>query len=359
MDYIDLPHWPAVDYLAEGTGPVLTKTKGDVMSWVHRRLCGFIAVALLLPVTAALGQAPNSARPKVAPKPPVIPPNVVVERDVQYGQAGDVPLLLDVVRPKEKCEKPRPVIAFIHGGGWRAGSKSSVIGNLLPYAASGNYVGVSIEYRLSDVAIWPAQIHDCKAAIRWIRANAQKYNLDPEKIGVWGGSAGGHLVSMLGVSGGVKELEGGCGSAGHSSQVTCVVDFCGPSDFPAIARVKADAGRAAYNPVSMLLGGPVEEKQDLAKSASPITYVSSGAPPFLVVHGTADPIVPLDQATSFHAALKKAGVSSTFLKIEGGGHGIGGPEVQKRVQAFFEKHLRGQPVEVSDEPIQAPPALKP
>lgn len=320
---------------------------------IFRPLVFVVTVSLLS--CGAWGQPPKAEKARPAPKPPVIPANVVVERDVQYGKAGDRPLVLDIVRPKETSAKARPVIVFIHGGGWSGGNKSGGIGALVPFAASGNYFCVSVEYRLSGEAIWPAQIHDCKAAIRWLKANATKFNVDPAKIGVWGGSAGGHLVSMLGVTGGAKELEGNCGSADQSSRVACVVDFCGPSDFLTIARVKATAGHNAYGAVSMLLGGPVEERKDVAKAASPVTYVSKKSSPFLIVHGTADPVVPLAQAEELFAALKKAGADATFVKIEGGGHGIGGPEVQGRVRDFFEKQLRGQNVEVSDKPIQAPP----
>jgi acetyl esterase/lipase len=323
------------------------------------RLVLFVAISALVPSTVTWGQPPAEKKPGPAAKPPAIPANVVIERDVEYGKAGDLPLLLDIVRPKVASEKPLPVIAFIHGGGWRGGSKSGGIGAVMPFVATGNYFGVSIEYRFSNVAIWPAQIHDCKAAIRWIKANAKKYNLDPEKIGVWGSSAGGHLVSMLGVSSGVKELEGCNGSPGQSSQVACVVDFCGPSDFAGVARLKNGAGRGAYGPCCGLVGGPIEEKADLSKAASPLTYVSKDAAAFLIMHGTADNVVPLEQAEVLHAALKKAGADTTLVKIEGGGHGFGGPEVQKRVQNFFEKHLRAQPVEVSGEPISAAPAAKP
>jgi acetyl esterase/lipase len=308
--------------------------------------------------TAAWSQPPSGAKPQPGGKPPVIPSNVIVERDVEYGKAGERSLKLDIIRPKQASENPRPVIVWIHGGGWMGGDKASGLGNLVRFAASGNYFCASVGYRLSGEAIWPAQIHDCKAAIRWLKANAKKYNFDPEKIGIWGSSAGGHLVSLLGVSANVKELDGDCGSPKQSSRVACVVDFCGPSDFLSIAKVKATAGRAAYGPVSRLLGGPVEEKKDAAKAASPVTYVSMDASPFLIVHGTADATVPLAQAEVLYAALKKAGVDATFVKMEGGGHGIGGPEIQKRVHAFFEKHLRGRNVEVSDTPIPVPPPKK-
>ncbi len=274
---------------------------------------------------------------------------VHIERDVEYGRAGDRPLKLDLYCPKQKSEKPLPVIVYVHGGAWMSGDKSMAALRLAAIAAQGDYVCVSVGYRLSGEAIWPAQIHDCKAAIRWLRANAAKYHLDPEKIGVWGTSAGGHLVSMLGTSGDVKDLEGDCGSAGQSSRVTCVVDFCGPSDFSAIAA-------APHTVVRRLLGGgSLEEIKEKLIAASPVTYVSKDDPPFLIVHGTDDNTVPIRQAEILYAALQQAGVEAVFVKIEGGGHGIDGPEVKERVMAFFDKHLRGQQVEVSAEPIKAAP----
>jgi acetyl esterase/lipase len=275
---------------------------------------------------------------------------VVVERDVVYGRAGERELKLDLVKPRNPGAAKLPVAVFIHGGGWRAGDKAAGLPRVAPLAATGDYVGVSVGYRLSGEAVWPAQIHDCKAAIRWVRANADKLGIDPEKIGVWGTSAGGHLVSLLGASGDVEALEGENGSPGHSSRVACVVNFCGPTDFTAILeRMPAGDAPAA---VTALLGGTLAEKRDEAKAASPVTWVSKDAPPFLHVHGTDDKTVPIGQAERLHAALRKAGVDSTLVKIEGGGHAIGGPEVARRVEAFLAKHLRGQDVEVSGEPIQ-------
>ncbi len=316
--------------------------------------CRSLAMILFLTLASnTLAQPPG--KPK--PKPGLlsrIPDNVLVERDVEYGRAGDRPLLLHMLRPKDRGEKPLPVVVFIHGGAWRGGSRDGGIPQLAPLAATGQYAGVSAGYRLTGEAIWPAQIHDCKAAIRWVRANAKKYNLAPEKIGVWGNSAGGHLVSLLGTSGGVKELEGANGSPDQSSRVTCVVDFCGPSDFIEFARFKRTAMPATaspQSPESLLLGGPVFEKKDLARQASPVTYASADDPPFLIVHGTDDPLVPYNQAELLYAALKKAGARPLLVKIEGGGHGFGGPEVSARVRAFFDKHLRGQDVTISEAPI--------
>lgn len=278
---------------------------------------------------------------------------ITIETDVEYAKAGDVSLQLDTYKPNAQSATPRPCVVWIHGGGWQGGNKSSGRGLLAPLVATGNVVGVSVGYRLTDVASFPAQIHDCKAAIRYIRANAAKLGIDENKIGVWGGSAGGHLVSLLGTSGGVKEVEGSLGTTGVSSRVACVVDFCGPSDFP---NFQLTGG--ARSPITKLLGGLPKDTPEMAKLASPISHITKDDPPFLVVHGTDDATVPFDQGQRFYEALKAAGVDATLLKIEGGGHGIGGEEVAARVNAFFAKHLLGKDVAVSAEPIKAPPAAK-
>jgi len=298
--------------------------------------------------TAAAERA--AASPPAPAARPRLPDSVTFEPDIVYGDAGGRPLKLDLVLPKASGDQLRPLIVFIHGGGWRSGDKAGGVARVVPFVATGNYVGASIGYRLSGEAIWPAQIHDCKAAIRWLRANAAKYRIDPERIGVWGSSAGGHLVNMLGTSGDVKELEGECGSPEASSRVQCVVPFCGPANFLATRRFEGGRSPSA---VDLLLGGKLDDKQELAKQASPITYVTKDDPPFLIVHGTADNTVPFEQAEMFSEALKKAGVDVTLVKVLGGSHAVGGEEVMQRVQAFFEKHLRGQDVKVSDEPIEA------
>jgi acetyl esterase/lipase len=280
-----------------------------------------------------------------------------IQRDVEYGKAGDRALLLDLIVPKAKSGKPRPVIVWIHGGGWQNGNKDSGAGRLAPLLAGGEYIGASIGYRLSGEATWPAQIYDCKAAIRWLRASAAQYNIDPERIGLWGSSAGGHLVSLLGTSGEVKELEGNGGNAGYSSRVACVVDFCGPSDFLAFG-LQSPRMQQPEAPLYKLFGGPLAEKETQARAASPVTHVSADDPPFLVVHGTQDNTVPVKQAELFEAALKKAGVDVTYVKMEGGGHGIGGPEITRRVGQFFARHLLGKDVTVSSEPIAVLPVAR-
>lgn len=272
--------------------------------------------------------------------------NVEFVPDVEYGKAGERSLKLDVIRPTQPAGKSLPIVVWIHGGGWQGGDKSSGRGRLAALVGSGNYVGFSIGYRLSGEAIWPAQAHDCKAALRWIRANAEKYGANPDKIGLWGSSAGGHLVSLLGTSSDVKELDGANGSPGVSMKVTCVVDFCGPADFT----------NFRHPAVEKLFGATYDRASEQARLASPVAHVTADDPPFLVVHGTADGTVPFAQGESFHQALKKAGVNSTLLVLEKGSHNIGGNEVLARVRNFFERHLRGQEVEVLATPIVVDPA---
>lgn len=196
-----------------------------------------------------------------------IPDNVELIRDVEYGKGGDVSLTLDIVRPKPIKDKPMPAIIFVHGGGWQKGSKESGIHKIIPLAQNG-YFCVTINYRLTDKASFPAQIEDCKCAVRWARAHAKEYNIDPNHIGAWGSSAGGHLVALLGTSGGVKELEGSGGWEKFSSRVQAVADYFGPTDFLYWAETAKKKGfnleelekKLANGAISKLLGGPYHKK---------------------------------------------------------------------------------------------------
>jgi acetyl esterase/lipase len=285
--------------------------------------------------------------------PPRLAQDLRIELDIAYAGTDNPRQRLDVLLPKDaQPERPLPVVVFIHGGGWRGGDKRGGLNRLAPLVASGQYAGVSVGYRLTDEASWPAQIYDCKAAIRWIRTNAAKYGFDPQRIGVMGTSAGGHLVAMLGTSGGVKELEGDLGPHRDAdSRVQCVVDFFGPAD---LLTMGSNTTAAPNSPVALLIGGSLQEKADVARQASPVTYVTPDDPPFLMIHGTEDRTVPYAQSEKLHAALLKAGVSSILLKVEGGGHGgFRNPEIERRVRAFFDKHLRGQAVEISGEALPA------
>ena len=269
-----------------------------------------------------------------------IPRGATVHRDLVYARAGDKDLLLDLYLPKE-APGLRPLVVWIHGGGWRGGTKDRCRAlSMLPRG----YAVASISYRLSGVAKFPAQIHDCKAAIRWLRANAARYRLNPDRIGVWGSSAGGHLVALLGTSGGVSELEGDPGDRQQSSRVQAVVDYFGPTDF---LRMNDFPGKidhdAANSPESRLVGGPIQEIKEKVAQANPITYVSKDDPPFLIAHGDKDQSVPLNQSELLNEALRRAGVDVTFRVLEGAGHGdrqFWSGETLKVVGDFFDRHLR-------------------
>jgi acetyl esterase/lipase len=277
-----------------------------------------------------------------------LPANVARTSDIPYAGNENPRQTLDLLVPAERTNAPLPVIVFIHGGAWQSGDKSAGLQDAIPFVASGHYAAALVGYRLSDEGKWPNQIHDCKAAIRWIRANAARYALDGNRIGVMGASAGGHLVAMLGTSGEVPSMDGTLGPHGDvSSRVSCVVDLFGPTDFlrmndTATPEATLDHD-APQSPESRLIGGPIQEKPDIVATANPISYASADDPPILIVHGTRDPLVPFNQSELLHQAMKKAGVSSTLVTIEGAGHGSGfGPDVAKLVERFFEHHLRGE-----------------
>ncbi len=277
--------------------------------------------------------------------------------DLDYAGNGNPRQKLDLFLPEEPVsEKPLPVVVFIHGGGWQNGDKNGGGPRLAELLKSGRYAGASVGYRLSDEAQWPAQIHDCKAAIRWIRAHAKEYGLDPDRIAVWGTSAGGHLVAMLGTSHGVEALEGAIGPhAGVSSEVQAVVDFYGPTEMLTMGAHDSTIDHDAPNsPESKLLGGPVQEVPEVARSASPIEHVTEDDAPFLIVHGDGDKVVPYAQSVDFEKKLEAAGVSAIFLTVEGGGHGQGfGPSVNEAVEAFLAAQLLGEELELEDGTVKA------
>jgi len=284
------------------------------------------------------------------PQRPAFREAIEVRADLPYAGTDNVRQSLDLFLPKERdSDEPLPLIIWIHGGGWRGGSKNGGIGQVGPLVSTGRYVGASVGYRLSDEAIWPAQIHDCKAAVRWLRANADEYGIDPDRIGVWGSSAGGHLVAMLGVSGDVPQLEGEVGgSSDVSSCVQCVVDYYGPTDFLSMNNFDSNIDHDAVDsPESLLVGGAIHENKDAVRNASPLTYVSENDPPFLIVHGTADNLVPIDQSDQLVAALEEANQNVTYVKIEGGGHGrFASDELLERVGTYFDLNLHGADVKI-------------
>ena len=277
-----------------------------------------------------------------------------VMRDIRYVKGGHERQSLDLALPiKRKSNSPLPVIAFIHGGAWRAGNKDNGLSQLYELLESGQYAGVSIGYRLSQHAKWPAQIHDCKAAIRWIRANAKKHGLDGGRIAVHGTSAGGHLVALLGTSAGVPEMDGSIGPHTNSStEVRCVLDYYGPTNFLRMNDFKSRIDHdAADSPESQLIGGAIQDNKIKTLTANPITYIDSEDAPFLIMHGTDDMLVPYNQSVLLDKALKKSGVPSVFLTIKGGKHRGGRGVLAERFKTFLEHHLLGKKVMMSDEII--------
>jgi acetyl esterase/lipase len=280
---------------------------------------------------------------------------VELKSDLPYADTENPRQRLDLLLPKNRADQDKlPLIVFIHGGGWRAGSKESGAGRISSLVASGEYAGASIGYRLTDEAQWPEQIHDCKAAIRWLKAHAGEYGFDPERIAVWGTSAGGHLVSMLGTAGDVPELEGGLGShTDQNSRVACVINFFGPQNMETMGEGESTIDHnAPDSPEGLLLGGAIPERPEQARSASPVTHVSEDDSPFLTAHGTKDPLVPFSQAQEIHQLLEKVGVESTLVTMVNGGHGFQSSELDARIEAFLKRHLLDADVEVSSEPIE-------
>lgn len=290
-------------------------------------------------VLALLAAPPATAQPKQ----PKLPAGVEAHRDLAYGPHKERNTL-DVFTPKS--DKPTPLVIWIHGGAWQQGSKNG--GNPAMTLLDKGYAVAAINYRLSQHAVFPAQIEDCKAAVRFLRANAKKFNLNADAFGAWGSSAGGHLVALLGTSGDVKELEGEVGD--HkvvSSRVQAVCDFFGPTDLTKMAaqtKGKPQIDHDAPNsPESKLIGGAIQKNTEKAAKANPLTFVTKDDPPVLMLHGDADPLVPLGQSEILLDALKKAGVEAELVVIKGGGHGGPGFDAaprREKIAAFFDKHLK-------------------
>jgi len=257
-----------------------------------------------------------------------VPEDVKVYRDLEYANVDGQSLKLDLYVPEKTDDKP-PLLVWVHGGGWTKGSKSQFNPMFVRLTAEG-YAAASIDYRLDGLTSHPKQIHDCKGAIRWLRANADKYGYDVTRIGVGGGSAGGHLVLLLGLSSGIEELEGDVGgNTDQSSQIQAVVDLFGPSDLGLFAK-KSDHFRPNKTP-------------ELLKSASPVTYLTKDDPPLLIFHGDKDQLVPLSQSEHVHNLYQEMGLESSLHIIEGAGHGgpqFSDPTRYELAKEFFARHIK-------------------
>jgi acetyl esterase/lipase len=265
------------------------------------------------------------------------PAGTTTYRDLAYVTNGHPQQKLDLYVPKSGARVP--LIIVIHGGAFRGGDKGDQ--NPTRFLSEG-YAVASLNYRLSQHAIFPAQIEDCKAAVRWLRSNAASYKLDSDRFGVWGSSAGGHLAAMLGTTGETRVFDVG-ENLDFSSRVRAVADWFGPTDF-----LQMDAHRLADgmvhdspgSPESVLIGGALQKNKDRAVKANPITYITSSAPPFLIAHGDLDRLVPINQSKLLEAALKKAGVAVSFYTVKGGGHGFRDATADDMRSRFFAKYLK-------------------
>jgi len=310
------------------------------MSHVGHRVPLFLA-ALLLPLTASaqpFGRELDTSK--------------ITNKTLDLAYADKSPAQkLDIYLP-EKGEKPYPVIVAIHGGAFMFGDKrGGEMGAMLAGLERG-YAVVSINYRLSGEATWPALIFDVKAAVRWIKANAGSYDLDPNRLAAWGGSAGGHLSALVGTSGDVAALEDKTlGNSDQSSRVQAVVDWFGPIDFLTMDEQYRQSGvqgmkhDAPNSPEALLFGKPIAEAPELVKAANPATYITADDPPYFIQHGTKDPLIPVQQSAEFAAALEKAigKENVVYEPLEGAGHG--GPQFNtpanlEKVLDFLDQHLK-------------------
>jgi acetyl esterase/lipase len=256
--------------------------------------------------------------------------------NLEYSRPASGALLLDLYLPEKSPAGPLPVVVWIHGGGWKSGSKENCP---LAWLAAEGYAVVSLGYRLSWLARWPAQLDDARAAIRWLRTNAGRYQLDPERIAVSGGSSGGNLAGVVGTA---------PAPAGETvpSRVSAVIDFYGASDMLTMPVNVAGPGRGeaelAKSNGAKLLGGIVRDRPELARQVSTLHLVSPDDPPFLILHGDRDPEVPLEQSERLHAKLRATGVPSELVVLKGAGHGgkeFATPEVHRKIRAFLDRAL--------------------
>ena len=272
-----------------------------------------------------------STAARAQPKAPQPPADVAWETNLTYGKAGDVELKCNLAKPAKHDEnaKPIPAIVVIHGGGWAAGHRDHL--NAVTWqAAQRGYLAITISYRFAPKHFFPAQVEDAKCAVRYLRANAKKLNIDADHIGATGVSAGAHLSMMLATLDKEDGMEGDGGHADHSSKVQAAVSFVGPTDLAA-----DDLPPTTSGILKNFLGGDVKEKLDAAKKASPLTYVNKGDAPMILFQGTVDPLIPNTQAYRMAEAMTKAGVKGRVELVLGAGHGWGGKEMERTIEGMF------------------------
>ncbi len=262
--------------------------------------------------------------------------DIVLKKDIVYGKGGTQDLMLDLAMPGG--DGPFPAVVCVHGGGWKEGNRGQ-LALLITYLANRGFVAATVSYRLAPQHRFPAQIEDCKAAVRWLRANAKTCKIKPNHIGAVGFSAGGHLVSLLGAADKSAGFEGNGGNPGEPSGVQAVVNFFGPTDF--ITKTWTKQIEETY--FIPFLGGTYDENRETYKKASPLHYVNKNNPPFLFIHGDKDTLVDIHHSKVMDAKLREVGVSSQLTVMKGLGHGWYGPELLQSLDQtakFFEDKLK-------------------
>ncbi len=285
-------------------------------------------------VLIALSAGALNAQPQVK-----LPDDVEMLRGVEFGKGGNQKLTMHILRPKTLPKEPMPVLVYINGSAWGRDNKDLAIDRLIATAQQG-YFGVTIQVRTSNETVFPGMLEDAKCAIRFLRAKAKDYHIDTNRIGVWGDSSGGHLSALVGLTANVKELEGKGGWADFSSQVHAVCPMCPAVDF-LVPEWPERHNTGPNGPAFKLLGGdPRKDKAELAKKASPLTYITKDSPPFFIVHGDADTTVPYSQGQLLLEGLKKAGVDATLYTVKGGNHGAVHQQDKIVLKEFFDKRLK-------------------
>ena len=295
---------------------------------MRRMICFRLVRICFLSTALALGLGAQSQ-----PRPPS---EIIWHSGVEYSTVGE-PVHMDIAVPKSG-QRPFPAVVCVHGGGFRAGSRDGYR-ELTWRLARRGYVAATVDYRLSPKYRFPAHVHDVKAAVRFLRAHAAKYKLDPSRIGATGSSAGGTLVLFLGLTAGAGELEGAGPHLDQSSAVQTVVNYYGATDFTQSYGKSVDAADV----LPLFLGGNLEQARDEHVRASPLTWVTGKAASTLTIHGTKDRYVAYEQGVWINDALKKAGVEAELLTLEGADHGFQGEYAERAERAmieWFDQHLK-------------------
>lgn len=289
-----------------------------------------VIVALSVPCLA-------QSKAKKAKQPPE---GVTLQRDITYALVGEKELQLDLYMPDMPAANKPPLVVWIHGGAWRKGTKNNTP---LAWLAAEGFAVASIDYRLTGDAKFPAQIHDAKGAIRWLRAHADEHGYDPRNMAVAGSSAGGHLAALVGTSGGVEPLEGAIGgNTQQSSRVQAAIDFYGPTDLYYNATQETARVDTPEGPLWQFLGSKPSESLEQARLASPVHHVTADDPPMLILHGTEDPQVHLRHSEFLRDAYTKQNLPVKLVVIEGAGHGgppFSDPERRQLILDFLRRHI--------------------